>query len=296
MVQLTLAPPDPGLRRAVGIVSEAWSGVSAAARLLRGRGPELLLRTPGDDLRLGPLPQPPVMLVHGLGADASCFSTMARELHVAGYTVHSASYSCLGSDIESCARDLEGAAAWLLEQTGSNALHVVAHSLGGVVLRWAATHTSLGDRVAVAVTLGSPHRGTPTAHLAPSGLPGFGRIISQLRPGSHDVDDPAPAPGASTRWVTVAARDDWVVPPRYASLPEAANVRNDVVSWGGHMTLTRNPQCLAIILEELAAAGEGGVRRAGRAPARGGPGGTLPRHGPDSRVPGRRINAAPCPS
>jgi pimeloyl-ACP methyl ester carboxylesterase len=123
------------------------------------------------------------MLVHGLGADKSCFSTMEAHLHRAGYTVYSVDYSCLGSDIEACAKNLEREAAWLLEKTGADRVHVVAHSLGGVVLRWASAHTRMRDWLGVGITLGSPHRGTPTARLAPAGLPGFGRIVSQLRPG-----------------------------------------------------------------------------------------------------------------
>ena len=198
--------------------------------------------------------QPAVMLVHGLGADKSCFSVLERHLHGAGYTVYSVSYSCLGSDIHACARNLEREAAWLLEHTESESLHVVAHSLGGVVLRCASMHTRMRDWLTVGITLGSPHLGTPTAHLAPAGLPGFGRIVSQLRPGVHLMTDFDDLPGV--RWVAIAGASDLVVPPRYACLPRADNVRNVVVPRCGHLTLTHHRQCLDIILEELEAAGE----------------------------------------
>jgi pimeloyl-ACP methyl ester carboxylesterase len=251
-----VAAVDQSLRRAAGVVVEAWCGVSAAAKLLRGQRREWVPGNRGSELRLGSLLQPAVMLVHGLAADKSCFSALERHLHSAGYTVYSVTYSCLGSDIDACARNLEREAAWLLEETGSERVYVVAHSLGGVVLRWAATHTRLREWLTVGITLGSPHRGTPTAHLAPSGLPGYGRIVSQLRPGVTTLEDVELQASPDVRWVAIAGGNDLVVPPRYARLPGYGNVRNAVVPWCGHMALTRSSECFAIILEELRAAGE----------------------------------------
>jgi triacylglycerol lipase len=248
------------------LTREARSGVSAAARLLRGRLHDRILGSSPLEMRVGTLPVPPVLLVHGLGADKSCFSAMANRLHQSGYTVASASYSCLDTDIHACARTLEEQAAWLLAETGSERLHVIAHSLGGVVLRWAWTHTAMREWVSVAVTLGSPHRGTPTARLAPSGLPGYGRIISQLRPGLLD-DGLGSAVATDTRWVALAAQHDWVVPPKYATLPRAENVRNAVVRQGGHMSLTSNTECMDIILHEFAVSGEEPTQRPAEAAA-----------------------------
>ncbi len=253
-MRLKVGSVDRSLRRAGSVMIEGWSGASAVAKMLRSQRRERLVSGRNGEVRRGHLQQPPVMLVHGLGADRSCFSVMEECLHEAGYTVYSVSYSCVGSDIHACARNLEREAAWLLEETGSESLSVVAHSLGGVVLRWASMHTRMRDWLTLGVTLGSPHLGTPTAHLAPARLPGFGRIVSQLRPGAHltaGFDDQR-----GVRWVAIAGASDVVVPPKYAGLPRARNVRNVLVPWCGHLTLTHNRQCLDIILEELEAAGE----------------------------------------
>ena len=243
----------PARRLAGDLTTEARGCLSAVVALLRRPASRDASGTGDARLRPGVSSQPPVMLVHGLAADRSCFDVMEARLHHEGYTTLSVSYSCRGVGIEECARALARDAAWLLARTGSDRVHVIAHSLGGVVLRWAATHTLMRDWVDVAVTLGSPHRGTPTARLAPRGLPGFGRIIGQLRPGAFDVGDPD-APGR-VRWVAIAAELDWVVPVSYAALPESGNVRNAVVPSGGHMSLTTNPHCLSIVLQELATAG-----------------------------------------
>lgn len=253
-----VAHVDRVLRRAGGILTEVWCGFSAAAKVLRAQGHERGPASGERHLRLGSLLQPPVMLVHGLGADKSCFSIMEDFLHRAGYTVYSVSYSCVGSDIEACARILERETSWLLDETGADRVHVVAHSLGGVVLRWAAAHTRMCGWLSVGITLGSPHRGTPAAHLAPTGLPGLGRIVSQLRPGAITIDDEGLEAVKGTRWLALSGENDMVVPPKYARLPHSRNVRNAVVPLAGHMTLTRNMHCLAVILRELTAAGESG--------------------------------------
>ncbi|MGI9157312.1 MAG: esterase/lipase family protein [Marmoricola sp.] len=186
---------DRSFRRTAGVLTDAWRGAHVVANMLLRRGHERVDESGVRDLRLGSLLQPPVMLVHGLGADKSSFGTMAEHLHRAGYTVYSVSYSRLGSDIESCAKSLERDTAWLLKETGSECVNVIAHSLGGVILRWAAAHTRMREWLSLGITLGSPHRGTPTARLAPSGLPGFGKIVSQLRPGGFTIDSmPTPSP------------------------------------------------------------------------------------------------------
>lgn len=254
MSYMQVASVDRNLRRVHAVLTEAWCNASTAAKVLRRQGQARVVGSRERELRLGSVLQPPVMLVHGLGADKSCFSAMESHLHRAGYTVYSVSYSCLGSDVDACARNLERETAWLLDQTGSDRVHVVAHSLGGVVLRWAAANTRMRDWLSVGVTLGSPHCGTPAAHLASSRLPGFGKIVSQLRPGALTIDDVSLGRAADARWVAIAGENDVVVPPKYARLPQARNVRNAVVPWAGHMTLTRNTDTFAIILEELAAA------------------------------------------
>nr|WP_270887757.1 hypothetical protein [Pedococcus sp. 5OH_020] len=180
---------------------------------------------------------------------------MERSLHGEGYTIYAVEYSCFGADIAACGRHLAREAAWLRDATGCASANVVAHSLGGVVLRWALAHTWMRDWVNVAVTLGSPHRGTPTACLAPHALPGLGKIIGQLRPRNADIRDAIHhSLGGATRWIAVGSEQDWVVPPNYARLPDSENVRNITVSWGGHLALPNNKHCLQIVLEELAAA------------------------------------------
>ena len=265
MVAISIRPAARiPLAIAASLLSEARGEVGAAAHLLRTGGAGIWAPAAPAVLLHGRRPAP-VMLVHGLGADSSCFAPMAAALHRGGHTVYLVNYSCLGVDIASCGRQLAMEAARLRERTGARQLHVVAHSLGGVVLRWAVANTRMGDWVGTAVTLGSPHNGSPLARLAPSGLPGFGPMIRQLRPvgsqrtsehtGRRVADDGAACVPTQVRWVAVAAQLDWIVPPRFALLPESPNVRNVVLPGGGHLSLPGDDRCLGLVQDELDAAG-----------------------------------------
>ena len=93
-------------------------------------------------------------------------------------------------------------------------MHIVGHSLGGVIARYYVQRMGGSARVDTLVTLGSPHSGTLGAHLIPTAL---GR---QLRPGSPPLTELAgPAPGCTTRFLVVWSRmDQMVVPQRNARL------------------------------------------------------------------------------
>ncbi len=256
MSSSTTASAGVRLRAAAVWWAEVSGSLSAASRIMRASATSRVTAPDPGALRRGTSSGPPVMLVHGLGANKACFRDMERFLHRLGHTVYAVDYPSLGSDIAACGHHLAREAAWLREQTGSAQVHVVAHSLGGVVLRWAVAHTAMAGWVRLAVTLGSPHHGAPLARIAPA-LPGWGQVIRELRPGRGGATHSGPlatAPASGVRWVAVATRKDWIVPPRYALLPEHDNVRNVVLSWGGHLTLPNSSQCLQVILEELAAA------------------------------------------
>ena len=232
------------------LLLEATGGLAAAGHLVRGGGAGVVRPARPAVLLRGTLQAPPVMLIHGLGSDSSTLQTMARALHASGHTVYLMNYSSVGVDIATCGRRLAAEAANLRDATGATRLNVVAHSLGGVIARWAITNTRLADWVDTSITLASPHAGSPLARLAPARMPGFAELIRQLRPGS--AVPPEDGPRAAVRWVVVAGQLDWIVPPRYAGLPERENVRTVVLPGCGHLSLPSDPRCIALVRRELA--------------------------------------------
>ena len=238
--------------RVRGLLAEAVCTTNTATRWLRGFGPGHVRVPCTRSLRSTRLQPTPVLLVHGLGANKSYFACLERPLTRKGYTVYSVNYPWVYADLATCGRHVADDADRLLEETGADRMHVVAHSLGGVVLRWALTHTAMRETVDVAVTLGAPHQGVSGAVWLPAVLPALGQLVADLRPGSRALTglaDPAEAP--ATRFVAVAGGLDWVVPRDRALLPERLNVRNVVIDDAAHISIAAHRAVLDIVLSSF---------------------------------------------
>jgi triacylglycerol esterase/lipase EstA (alpha/beta hydrolase family) len=157
----------------------------------------------------------PILLLHGIMDNRSVFTVFRRSLRRRGFgTVHAVNYSLFTGDIRSAAHELRGHVERLLERTGAEKVHIVGHSLGGMIARYYVQRMGGAATVDALVTLGSPHRGTLAAYLMPTPL------ARQLRPGSDVLEElAAPAPGCSTRFLVVWSRmDQMVLPQRNARL------------------------------------------------------------------------------
>ena len=121
----------------------------------------------------------PIMLVHGLVDNRSIFTLLRRALRRRGFgRVLTLNYSPFTQDVRSAAARLERLVEKTCEETGYERVHVVGHSLGGVIARYYVQRMGGDARVHTLCTLGSPHAGTHAARLLPQ------RLVRQLRPGS----------------------------------------------------------------------------------------------------------------
>ncbi|GEL22818.1 lipase [Pseudonocardia sulfidoxydans NBRC 16205] len=157
----------------------------------------------------------PIVLVHGIMDNRSVFGVFGRALRRRGFgRVHAVNYGVLTGDLRDAARDLRRVVEEIRESTGAEKVHIVGHSLGGMIARYYVQRMGGDEAVDTLVTLGSPHTGTATAYLMPTPL------ARQLRPGSPVLTELAePAPHCSTRFVVVWSRmDEMVVPQRNARL------------------------------------------------------------------------------
>ncbi len=157
----------------------------------------------------------PILLVHGIMDNRSVFTVFRRTLRRRGFgVVHAVNYSLFTGDLRTAAHELRAHVERLREQTGSDKVHIVGHSLGGMIARYYVQRMGGSAVVDTLVTLGSPHRGTLTAHLMPTPL------ARQLRPGSELLEElMLPAPGCTTRFLVVWSRmDQMIVPQRNARL------------------------------------------------------------------------------
>jgi hypothetical protein len=177
----------------------------------------------------------PVVLVHGLIDNRSIFAVMRRSLRRRGFAqVCSWNYSPLSSDIARCAADLGAHIERVCEQTGHERVHVVGHSLGGLIARYHLQRQGGDRRMESLVTLGTPHQGSLLAHVVPTPM------IRQLRPGSAILQELAePMPSCRTQVTAVYSDLDQIVVPTASGRCEHPDLgaRNVLVHGVGHMSL-----------------------------------------------------------
>ena len=180
----------------------------------------------------------PILLVHGMVDNRSVFALLRRGLRRRGFgRVVSINYSPWTTDVRVAAAQLAQEVEALVAETGYERIHVVGHSLGGLIARYYVTHLGGDARVHTLVTLGTPHGGTFNAYALPSNL------CCQLRPDSALMDElRAAVPSCQTRFVAYwSDLDQMIFPQRNAMLlhPDLT-VRNVKMHGIGHMSLPIN--------------------------------------------------------
>jgi pimeloyl-ACP methyl ester carboxylesterase len=177
----------------------------------------------------------PILLVHGMADNRSIFTLLRLGLRRRGFgRVTSMNYSPLTADVRAAAAQLAEEVEALVAETGYERIHVVGHSMGGLIARYYVTRLGGDERVHTLVTLGTPHQGTYTAY-------GWhNQLTRQLRPGSalmRELDQPVP--DCQTRFVVYwSDLDQMVFPQRHGALEHPdLTVRNVAMHGVGHMSL-----------------------------------------------------------
>jgi hypothetical protein len=191
----------------------------------------------------------PVVLVHGYGGNRATWWTLERRLLGAGFTdLHVMTYSPFARCVSEIAEALVQDCVEAMQRAGTDRVHLIGHSLGGVVVRYAVQELGLDAFALTAVTVAAPHRGTLTALL------GCGALVAQLRPGSRVLEDLRSGAGPTgVRWVSYYSDRDLVVRPYSARLDETTlRATNVLVPGVGHLGIVREPLFLTSVLQLLA--------------------------------------------
>ncbi|MEU4608756.1 alpha/beta fold hydrolase [Kribbella sp. NPDC023972] len=177
----------------------------------------------------------PILLAHGIIDNHTVFALMRRQLLRRGFSsIHTFSYSPLTLDVRRTAQRMGDEIERICEESGSEQIHVVGHSLGGLIARYYIQRLGGHERVHTCVTLGTPHQGTLAARLLPWPL------VKQVRPDSDLMTELAePAPGCRTRFVAFYSDvDQLIVPQRRARIGHPDLVASNVRVRGvGHLSL-----------------------------------------------------------
>src|SRR5207248_4579440 len=79
----------------------------------------------------------PILLVHGLVDNRSIFTVLRRALRRRGFgRIWTMNYHVLTHDVRDAAAQLAGTVERISAETGYERIHVIGHSLGGLVARY----------------------------------------------------------------------------------------------------------------------------------------------------------------
>ena len=204
----------------------------------------------------------PILLLHGMVDNRSIFTLLRRNLRRRGFgRVVTMNYRIWTSDVRSAARQLGETVDAICEQTGYERIHVIGHSMGGLVARYYVQRLGGDARIHTLVTLGTPHRGTHAARVVPTG------VCRQMVPGSEIIAElEQPAPDCQTRFVSFWSDIDALISPKQSARIDHPDLtaRNILVRGVGHLSLPIHRRIVHEIVATLAHIDtEGGTVTAG---------------------------------
>jgi pimeloyl-ACP methyl ester carboxylesterase len=189
----------------------------------------------------------PVLLVHGYASTESVWTPLRGALVEAGFGhIISLNYNSFATDPATVSAELTHEALRAVAATGAPRVHLIGHSLGGLLVRYAlAASAVLSSQTASAVTIASPHRGVWLARIAPGRC---GRIMHRgPRPVLPEVETPRPV-----RWLAYYSGGDRVVPPASARLEDPRyGAANMLIPGCGHLTICRDAGLIRSLVPEL---------------------------------------------
>lgn len=189
----------------------------------------------------------PVLLVHGYASTEAVWAPLRRALAEAGFGhIVSLSYNSFATDPVAVSAELTRQALRAIAAAGAPRVHLIGHSLGGLIVRCAlAASAALGAQTASAVTIASPHRGAYLARIAP------GRCAQIMHRGPRSVPPGADA-SPLVRWLAYYSDADRVVPPTSARLDDPRyGAANLLIPGCGHLTICRDTRLIRSLVPEL---------------------------------------------
>lgn len=189
----------------------------------------------------------PVLLVHGYLATEFVWTPLRRALGEAGFGhIVSFNYNSFAADPWAVSAELTRQALRTLAVARAPRVHLVGHSLGGLIIRCAlAASAELSSKTAGAVTIASPHRGTSLGRIA------LGPCARMMRRGPHSMPPEFDAPRPA-RWLAYYSDDDRVVPAASARLDDPCyDAANLLIPGCGHLTICRDTRLIRSLVPEL---------------------------------------------
>jgi triacylglycerol esterase/lipase EstA (alpha/beta hydrolase family) len=188
----------------------------------------------------------PVLLVHGYLCNSAVWAGTRALLERADVSTHAITLEPAIGSIRSYSDAIHEAIDELLVATGAPQVKIIAHSMGGVAVRYHATEYG-HHRIARMITVGSPHYGTALSTL------GIGKNVKQMAWGSFFLntlrEHPTDREFQEKIWSLWSPQDNIVCPPVSSKLEFG---KNTAVPGCGHVALLNDSTTEDLILNWLA--------------------------------------------
>ena len=186
----------------------------------------------------------PIILIHGLFHNRACWFWMKFCLRRKGFTNLVTINLPPWKNVESLTERLVTKVDELRVTEGFDRVHLVGHSMGGIIARNYVQLRGGATKVDRCILLGSPNLGSK---LAPFAVSQLGRL---LMPGSDFLKRLAQTPlPAEVTMVSIFSRhDNMVLPPSNARLEGGTN---EEIRGMGHSSLLYHPRAINTVVEFL---------------------------------------------
>lgn len=229
----------PDSRYPMSASIRAWAGEIAASlrtffyAQIRHHDWEIASTADGSRASAAHASRIPVLLVHGYFCNRGIWYPFARWLAARGHPVDSVNLEPIFGSIDNYPPIVAQGVRRLQERSGAPQVAIVAHSMGGLVVRAYLARYGSGS-VCSAVTLGSPHHGTWIANF------GIGHNVAQMRPDStwlRDLEarEADNAGAARAPFTTIVTAHDNIVMPLALQALGGASMRS--IAARGHVAL-----------------------------------------------------------
>ncbi len=204
-----------------------------------------------------PKRQLPVVMLHGVAHNRSWAYRMQYEFTQSGFRATAINYATFGRTFEQCAADVLTQIREFSRSHGDSRVHVVAHSLGGLLLRKAMNDSDeIREIVASVVTIATPHTGTPVAMGWTATIPVLGSLFGAMSQDSRElVELDAGANPGTAPWTCVWSATDEFVPGKSGMLVNPIYQASNIdLSGLGHYGLTYDFSALDLVRTRLISA------------------------------------------
>jgi len=192
--------------------------------------------------------RPPILFVHGWSSGSHAFMLISRYLKQKSFkNLYTMSHRPIMADIELLAQKVADRINQVLEETQAEKVNIIAHSMGGLLTRYAIKNFYMEDKVNMLIALGGPHLGSRVAALMP-----YGKNTLQMLYESDfmtSLADGGLTPG-KVKYVSIySAFDNFVIPQESGNLGDGAI--NHKLSFHGHLRLLYSHKVNRLIREAL---------------------------------------------